>query len=68
MKSATFVLASLAAFAGRCAAAGVTGSAPGFAKGTTGGGSATGAYPKDIAELKTWLTDSTARVILINKE
>ncbi|KAH7419721.1 pectin lyase fold/virulence factor [Cadophora sp. MPI-SDFR-AT-0126] len=68
MKSATFVLASLAAFAGRCAAAGVTGSAPGFAKGTTGGGSATGAYPKDINELKTWLTDSTPRVILINKE
>ncbi|KAH7364725.1 pectin lyase fold/virulence factor [Rhexocercosporidium sp. MPI-PUGE-AT-0058] len=68
MKSATFVLAFLAAFAGRCAAAGVTGSAPGFAKGTTGGGSAVGAYPKDIAQLKTWLTDSTPRVILINKE
>lgn len=68
MKSTTYVLASLAAFAGRSAAVGVTGTAPGFATGTTGGGSAAGAYPSDIAQLKTWLTDSVARVILINKE
>ncbi|KAG4414241.1 hypothetical protein IFR04_012613 [Cadophora malorum] len=68
MKSATFVLASLAAFAGWCAVAGVTGLAPGFAKGTIGGGNAVGTYPKDIAQLKTWLTDSTPRVILLNKE
>ncbi|KAH7418856.1 pectin lyase [Cadophora sp. MPI-SDFR-AT-0126] len=39
----------------------------GFATGVTGGGSATAAAPSDIAQLKTWLADSTARVILINK-
>ncbi|KAA8895732.1 polysaccharide lyase family 1 protein [Sphaerosporella brunnea] len=47
---------------------GVTGTAPGFATGTTGGGSATPAYPSDIAQLKSWLADSTPRVIMLNKE
>ncbi|QDS77588.1 hypothetical protein FKW77_001723 [Venturia effusa] len=46
---------------------GVVGTAYGFAKGTTGGGSAKPAAPKDIAELKLWLADSTPRVILIDK-
>ncbi|KAI5789779.1 pectin lyase A precursor [Peziza echinospora] len=46
----------------------VKGSPEGFATGTTGGGSATPQYPADIAQLKTWLTDSTPRVIVINKE
>ncbi|KAL7274116.1 hypothetical protein RUND412_003003 [Rhizina undulata] len=46
----------------------VVGSATGFAKGVTGGGSATPAIPSDIAQLKTWLTDSTARVIMLDKE
>ncbi|KAH6714352.1 pectin lyase B [Leptodontidium sp. MPI-SDFR-AT-0119] len=49
------------------AVAQVKGSAYGFAKGVSGGGSATAAAPKDIAELKSWLADATARVILIDK-
>ncbi|KAI6714539.1 pectin lyase F-2 [Diplocarpon mali] len=68
MKSLTFIVASMAAFAGQSAAAGVTGEAPGFATGTTGGGAAVGAYPADIFELKTWLTDAVPRTILIDKE
>ncbi|VUC19897.1 unnamed protein product [Clonostachys rosea] len=39
----------------------------GFAKGVTGGGSATPAYPKDIAQLKSWLADDMARVTMIDK-
>ncbi|CZR50141.1 probable pectin lyase A [Phialocephala subalpina] len=68
MRTSTFVFAALAAFASRCAAVGVVGTAEGFGKSTTGGGSATPAYPKDIAELTTWLTDDVARVIVLNKE
>ncbi|KAJ5178705.1 hypothetical protein N7492_001915 [Penicillium capsulatum] len=49
-------------------AAGVSGSAFGFATGTTGGGSASAAAPNDTSELTKWLTDSTPRVILIDKE
>jgi pectin lyase len=64
----SIVLAAFAAFAGRCAAVGVVGTAPGFAASTTGGGSATPGYPKDIAQLKEWLTDSVARVIILDKE
>ena len=67
MKS-TFVFAALVAFAGKCAAVGVVGKAEGFGSGTTGGGSATPQYPADIAQLKTWLTDSVARVIVLDKE
>ncbi|KAF9872355.1 pectin lyase [Colletotrichum karsti] len=48
-------------------AAQVKGTAYGFAKGVTGGGTATPAAPKDIKELATWLSDSTPRVILIDK-
>ncbi|KAF2810646.1 pectin lyase-like protein [Mytilinidion resinicola] len=54
--------------AGRSVAVGVVGTPEGFAASTTGGGSATPQYPADIAELKTWLTDSTTRVIVLNKE
>ncbi|KAH8885997.1 putative pectin lyase A [Thozetella sp. PMI_491] len=46
----------------------VVGSAEGFAAGVTGGGSATAEYPTDIDELKSMLTDSTPRVIVLNKE
>ncbi|CUS08299.1 unnamed protein product [Tuber aestivum] len=46
----------------------VVGAATGFAKGVTGGGSATPAYPADIKELRSWLTDSTPRVIMLKKE
>ncbi|KAF7948003.1 hypothetical protein EAE96_009071 [Botrytis aclada] len=45
----------------------VSGSAYGFAKGVSGGGSAVAAAPSDIAQLKQWLADSTPQVILINK-
>ncbi|KAI8252592.1 putative pectin lyase F [Colletotrichum sp. SAR 10_77] len=57
----------LLGFAPVLVAAQVKGTAYGFAKGVTGGGSATAAAPKDITELATWLSDSTARVILIDK-
>ncbi|CED84412.1 polysaccharide lyase family 1 protein [Phaffia rhodozyma] len=50
------------------AVTGVTGSAPGFATGTTGGGSAAPAYPSSRDQLVQWLQDSTPRVILINSE
>ncbi|CAG7943743.1 unnamed protein product [Penicillium salamii] len=46
----------------------VSGSAEGFAAGVTGGGSAEAQYPSDIDELKEWLTDDTARVIVLNQE
>lgn len=39
----------------------------GLAAGTTGGGSATPAVPSSLAQLTTWLSDSTARVILLDK-
>ncbi|KAH6970584.1 pectin lyase [Ilyonectria sp. MPI-CAGE-AT-0026] len=45
----------------------VRGTPYGFATGVTGGGSATPAVPRDINELRTWLADSTPRVILIDK-
>ncbi|KAI8242671.1 putative pectin lyase F [Colletotrichum sp. SAR 10_96] len=57
----------LLGFAPVLVAAQVKGTAYGFAKGVTGGGSATAAAPKDITELATWLSDSPARVILIDK-
>lgn len=41
---------------------------PGFAKGVTGGGSAACAVPSSTAQLKTWLSDSTARCIVLDKE
>ncbi|KAL4889848.1 pectin lyase-like protein [Aspergillus ambiguus] len=53
---------------GLVGAAGVTGAAFGFASGTTGGGSATPATPSSLAQLKQWITDSTARVILIDRQ
>ncbi|KAF4832643.1 putative pectin lyase F-1 [Colletotrichum siamense] len=63
----TTVLAALVALSPSLAAAQVVGTAYGFATGVTGGGSAKAAAPSDIAQLKTWLSDSTARVILIDK-
>lgn len=64
----SIILASLATLLSSCAAQKVVGKAMGFATGATGGGSATPAVPKDITQLKTWLTDSVARVIVIDKE
>ncbi|KAL2817688.1 pectin lyase fold/virulence factor [Aspergillus cavernicola] len=46
----------------------VTGSPSGFAAGTTGGGNATPQTPSSLAELVTWITDSTPRTILIDRE
>ncbi|KAJ0339874.1 hypothetical protein COL154_001335 [Colletotrichum chrysophilum] len=63
----TTLLAALVALSPSLAAAQVVGTAHGFATGVTGGGSAKAAAPSDIAQLKTWLSDSTARVILIDK-
>ncbi|KAF2133801.1 polysaccharide lyase family 1 protein [Dothidotthia symphoricarpi CBS 119687] len=45
----------------------VVGKPSGFATGTTGGGSAKPAVPKDNAELVKWLTDDIPRVIMLNK-
>ena len=64
----SLVLASLAVFYSSCAAQKVVGKAVGFASGATGGGSATPQYPANIAQLTSWLTDSTPRVIVIDKE
>lgn len=50
------------------AAYAVIGKPEGFASGTTGGGSAACAIPSSVAQLKTWLTDSTARCIVLDKE
>lgn len=57
----------LAGLAHVATAVGVVGKAEGFAAGVTGGGNATPQYPKDITELTSWLTDATARVIVLDK-
>ncbi|KAI1847574.1 hypothetical protein JX266_006426 [Neoarthrinium moseri] len=57
----------LAGLAAREALAQVRGSAVGFAAGTTGGGSAKPQYPSTLAELESWLSDSTPRVIMISQ-
>ncbi|KAJ5541829.1 hypothetical protein N7494_006905 [Penicillium frequentans] len=62
------LLAAVVLLGATVQATGVSGTALGFATGTTGGGDATAAAPSDITELTEWLTDSTPRVILIDKE
>ncbi|GLI74370.1 hypothetical protein PoHVEF18_002607 [Penicillium ochrochloron] len=59
--------ALIAAFAAHAAAISVSGAAEGFAKGTTGGGSATPVYPSTTSELVSYLGDSQARVIVLTK-
>ncbi|KAJ5527501.1 hypothetical protein N7513_011660 [Penicillium frequentans] len=59
--------ALLAAFAAHAAAVSVSGSAEGFAEGTTGGGDATAVYPTTTDELVSYLGDSEARVIVLSK-
>ncbi|KAJ5177611.1 Pectin lyase fold/virulence factor [Penicillium coprophilum] len=61
------IAAIIAALAVRAAAVGVTGAAEGFAKGVTGGGSATPVYPSTTAELVSYLGDSSPRVIILSK-
>uniref|UniRef100_M4BBW2 pectin lyase n=1 Tax=Hyaloperonospora arabidopsidis (strain Emoy2) TaxID=559515 RepID=M4BBW2_HYAAE len=62
--SLVFALASL-----QCcltyAASMVTGTPPGFAFGTTGGGNAAPVYPTSIRDLKTFLSDNQPRVIVL---
>lgn len=66
MKYSLFSVAA-AALASTAAAISVSGSAEGFAKGVTGGGSATPVYPDSIDELVSYLGDSEARVIVLSK-
>ncbi|KAH8663207.1 pectin lyase fold/virulence factor [Ilyonectria robusta] len=65
MKPAVLFSGALAAFVQTTIA--VTGAAEGFAKGVTGGGSATAVYPTTTAELVSYLGDSQARVIYLQK-
>ncbi|KAF1994734.1 polysaccharide lyase family 1 protein [Amniculicola lignicola CBS 123094] len=57
-----------AAVLGKKATYAVVGKPEGFGTGTTGGGSAACAIPASVSELKTWLTDSVARCIVLDKE
>ncbi|KAJ6019617.1 hypothetical protein N7499_009418 [Penicillium canescens] len=59
--------AIIAALAAQAAAISVSGAAEGFAKGVTGGGSATPVYPSTTAELVSYLGDSSPRVIVLTK-
>ncbi|KAJ5782308.1 CAZyme family PL1 [Penicillium paradoxum] len=59
--------AIITTLAAQAAAVGVSGAAEGFAKGVTGGGSATPVYPSTTAELVSYLGDSSARVIVLTK-
>ncbi|KAJ5697363.1 pectin lyase A [Penicillium malachiteum] len=58
---------ALLAFAAHAAAVSVSGSAEGFAEGVTGGGDATPVYPTTTDELVSYLGDSEARVIVLDK-
>ncbi|KAK1456701.1 pectin lyase [Colletotrichum cuscutae] len=68
MKSATTILAVLAAVANLTSAQTVSGKAEGFAAGVTGGGSLAAVTPKDIDELTKYLTDDEPRVIALSQE
>ncbi|KAF1962373.1 pectin lyase A precursor [Byssothecium circinans] len=57
-----------AAVLGERAAYAVVGKPEGFASGATGGGSAACVVPSSVSQLKTWLSDSTARCIVLDKE
>lgn len=61
------ITALVAAFAAHAAAVSVSGAAEGFAKGVTGGGSASAVYPSTTDELVSYLGDSSARVIVLSK-
>ncbi|PLB49088.1 hypothetical protein P170DRAFT_383689 [Aspergillus steynii IBT 23096] len=67
MKYTALASAAAAAFASTAAAIGVSGAAEGFAKGVTGGGSATPVYPNSIDELVSYLGDSSPRVVVLSK-
>ncbi|KAG2767251.1 hypothetical protein PC129_g24103 [Phytophthora cactorum] len=59
------VIIAIAAFAMQGTQALSTGTAPGLAAGTTGGGNANPVYPTSLAELKNYLKDSQPRVIVL---
>ncbi|KKY18946.1 putative pectin lyase [Phaeomoniella chlamydospora] len=67
MKTSALFITAFAALVASSAAVSVSGSAEGFAKGVTGGGSATAVYPDTIDELVDYLGDSEARVIVLTK-
>ncbi|RHZ63581.1 polysaccharide lyase family 1 protein [Aspergillus thermomutatus] len=67
MRYTSLFAAVTAALASTAAAVGVSGAAEGFAKGVTGGGSATPVYPSTTDELVSYLGDSQARVIVLTK-
>jgi pectin lyase len=67
MRSFTLFTALVAYASSASAADQVYGAAEGFAKGVTGGGSATPVYPTTNAELVSYLGDSSARVIVLTK-
>ncbi|KAL4980285.1 pectin lyase A [Aspergillus desertorum] len=67
MKTVSFLSLATAALTSTAAAVSVSGSAEGFAKGVTGGGSATAVYPDTIDELVSYLGDDEARVIVLSK-
>ena len=58
---------AIAAVVGTTEAIAVVGAAEGFAKGVTGGGSASPVYPASNAELVSYLGDSSPRVIVLSK-
>ncbi|KAL4924523.1 polysaccharide lyase family 1 protein [Aspergillus undulatus] len=62
-----FSALALLAAATTATATGVTGAAEGFAKGVTGGGSATPVYPSTTDELVSYLGDDEPRVIVLTK-
>jgi pectin lyase len=66
--SAAITTVTNAAVLGERAANAVVGKPEGFASGTTGGGNAACQVPSGTAQLKTWLADSTARCIILDKE
>ncbi|PWY75983.1 putative pectin lyase [Aspergillus sclerotioniger CBS 115572] len=67
MKYGSLLAAAAAAFASTVSAVGVVGAAEGFAHGVTGGGSASPVYPTTTAELVSYLGDSEARVIILDR-
>lgn len=67
MRYSSLFTVALAALAKTASAVGVVGAAEGFAKGVTGGGSATPVYPSTNAQLISYLGDSQSRVIVLSK-
>jgi pectin lyase len=66
MKFPAFITA-ITSIASLSSAISVSGAAEGFAKGVTGGGSATPVYPSTISELVSYLKDSQPRVVVLTK-